>query len=226
MQQNLRKVWREIMDERVARLRSSQDARQLAENALRLGRLDVSAQALERAGELQAQEEGFSTPAQIAIARALYAYEEEQSRLKNRTFRANRTRQMLSRHGALQAAERMVLKRQPSTGFEVLEEADLQDLSFESIIDRFPGEFSTDAVEAARARLKGEASPPALRTNPRRSSHRRWRAGRRAPPSAARPAAGGCVAWGGPPPPVGVGWGGGRPPPPPPTPMRRASRIR
>src|SRR3989344_4704942 len=128
MQQNLRKVWREIMDERVARLRSSQDARQLAENALRLGRLDVSAQALERAGELQAQEEGFSTPAQIAIARALYAYEEEQSRLKNRTFRANRTRQMLSRHGALQAAERMV--------------------------------------------LKGEASPPALRTNPRRSSHR------------------------------------------------------
>ena len=109
------------MDERVARLRSSQDARQLAENALRLGRLDVSAQALERAGELQAQEEGFSTPAQIAIARALYAYEEEQSRLKNRTFRANRTRQMLSRHGALQAAERMVLKRQPSTGFEVLE---------------------------------------------------------------------------------------------------------
>lgn len=112
------------MDERVARLRSSQDARQLAENALRLGRLDVSAQALERAGELQAQEEGYSTPAQIAIARALYAYEEEQSRLKNRTFRANRTRQMLSRHGALQAAERMVLKRQPSTGFEVLEEAD------------------------------------------------------------------------------------------------------
>ena len=143
------------MDERVARLRSSQDARQLAENALRLGRLDVSAQALERAGELQAQEEGYSTPAQIAIARALYAYEEEQSRLKNRTFRANRTRQMLSRHGALQAAERMVLKRQPSTGFEVLEEADLQDLSFEAIIDRFPGEFSTDAVEAARARLKG-----------------------------------------------------------------------
>ncbi len=160
------------MDERVARLRSSQDARQLAENALRLGRLDVSAQALERAGELQAQEEGYSTPAQIAIARALYAYEEEQSRLKNRTFRANRTRQMLSRHGALQAAERMVLKRQPSTGFEVLEEADLQDLSFEAIIDRFPGEFSTDAVEAARARLKGEASPPALRTNPRRSSRR------------------------------------------------------
>jgi hypothetical protein len=147
------------MDERVARLKTSQDARQLAENASRLGREDVYAQALEKARELQAVEDGFHSPAQIAIASALYAYEEEQSRIKRRTFRANRTRQMLAKHGALRAAERMVLNRQPSKGFEVLEEAGLRELSFEAIIDRFPDEFTSVAVIAARARLSGESPP-------------------------------------------------------------------
>jgi hypothetical protein len=156
------------MDERVARLKSSQDARQLAENAQRLGRLDVSIQALERARELQAIEEGYVTPAQVAIATALYAYEEEQSRLKHRIFRASRTRQMFAKHGPLNAAERMVLNRRPSKGFEVLEEAGLQELSFEAIIDRFPEEFSSIAVNAARARLKGELLPSPLRTMPTR----------------------------------------------------------
>lgn len=91
---------------------------------------------------------------------ALYAYEEEQSRVKGRTFRAHRTRQMLDRHGALAAAERMVLSRQPSTGYEVLEDAGLQELSFEAIVIRFPDEFSADAVAAAHARLEGRPLPP------------------------------------------------------------------
>ncbi|QSX77975.1 hypothetical protein [Agrilutibacter solisilvae] len=150
------------MEERIARLKTSDDARRLAENARRLGHPELGARALQRASELQAAEEGFSTPAEQAIAIALYAYEDEQSRLKERTFRANRTRQMLDRHGALIAAERMVLSRQPSKGFEVLEEAGLQALSFEAIIDRFPGEFSAAAVEAARARLEGRPSPRAV----------------------------------------------------------------
>jgi hypothetical protein len=147
------------MDERVARLKTSKDARQLAENALRLGREDVAVQALEKARELQAVEDGYNSPAQIAIASALYAYEEEQSRIKGRTFRANRTRQMLAKRGALEAAERMVMNRQRSTGFDVLEEAGLRELSFEAIVDRFPDEFSASALLAARARLKGEPTP-------------------------------------------------------------------
>jgi len=152
------------VDERIARVKTSQDARQLAENAQRLGRSDLWAQALERARELQAIEEGYISPAQQAIAIALYAYEEEQSRLKGRTFRANRTRQMMTKHGALGAAERLVLHRQPTKGFEVLEEAGLRELSFEAIIDRFPDEFSAVAVEAARARLNGEPLPRPLPT--------------------------------------------------------------
>jgi hypothetical protein len=148
------------VDERVAKLKTAQDARRLADNAHRLGHLELEAQARRRASELQALEEGFTSPAQQAIAVALYAYEEQQTRLKGKTFRANRTRQMLARHGALAAAERVVLNRQPSQGFEVFEETGLQELSFEAIINRYPEEFSPDSVSAARARLKGEPLPP------------------------------------------------------------------
>jgi len=143
------------MDDRIARLRTSLEARRLAENARRLGNLEIEDQALKRASELKALEDGFTSPAQQAIAVALYAYEEEQTRLKGRTFRAHRTRQMLTKHGALAAAERMVLHRQPSKGYEFLEEVGLQQLSFEAIISNYPDEFSVAAVEAARVRLHG-----------------------------------------------------------------------
>lgn len=148
------------MEERIARLKTSLDARKLAENARRLGHPELEAKALERAGELRAIEDGYTSSAEQAIATALYAYEEQQTRIKGHVFRANRTRQMLAKQGALAAAERMVLHRQPSKGFNVLEEAGLQELSFEAIIDRFPEEFSTAAVEAARARLEGRPQPP------------------------------------------------------------------
>lgn len=147
------------MDDRIARLKTSSDARKFADNARRLGHLELEAGALQRAKELRAFEEGYTSPAQQAIAAALYAYEERQSQLKGRAFRANRTRQMLAKHGPLAAAERMVLHGQPSKGFEVLEEAGLKSLSFEAIIDRFPEEFSADAVQAARARLEGRLPP-------------------------------------------------------------------
>ncbi|MCZ8317211.1 MAG: hypothetical protein O9303_00075 [Silanimonas sp.] len=153
------------MDERVGRLKTSKEAKEFARNASRLGRPDLEEQANRRAHQLRAIEEGYASPAQVAIAEALYVYEDQQSVLKGKTFRANRTRQMLDRHGPLAAAERMVLSPRPSKGFEVLEEAGLQALSFEAIIDRFPEEFSAEAVAAARARLgiapQAEAVPSA-----------------------------------------------------------------
>jgi len=148
------------MDERIARLKTPMEARTFAKNARERGHPDLEAQALQRAHELQAIQDGHTSPAQQAIATALYAYEEEQTRLKGHTFRANRTRQMITNRGALQAAERMVLSQKPSQGYEVLEEAGLQELSFEAIIVRFPHEFSEHAVQAAQARLDGRPPPP------------------------------------------------------------------
>ena len=148
------------MDERIARLKSSRDARTFAKNAHERGHMDLESKALQRARELQAIEEGHTTPAQQAIAVALYAYEEYQSTVKGKPFRASRTRQMFADHGPLVSAERMVMTRKPSMGYGVLEEAGLQELSFEAIIVRFPGEFSARAVEFARARLDNQPLPP------------------------------------------------------------------
>lgn len=154
------------MNQKIARLKSSKEALSLAKNARRLGDNSLADEAVRRSYELRAQEEGYQTPAEKAIAEALYAYEEEQSRALARKFRAGRTRNMLKEHGPLVAAERMVMKRRPSSGFKVLEDAGREELSFESIVDRYPDEFSDEAVNAARARLSGEVyqGPKVLRT--------------------------------------------------------------
>ncbi|HEY8097732.1 MAG TPA: hypothetical protein VIE65_16820, partial [Methylobacter sp.] len=148
------------MDQRIARLKTSNEAQQVAENARLKGFTDLQAQALEHAKALRAREEGFTTPAELAIADALYTYEEEQNRLLEKTnYRANRLRGMLKRHGPLQTAERMALDPKRSTGFKVLEGAGKREVTFESIIVQFPDEFSKEALVAARARLSGETPP-------------------------------------------------------------------
>jgi hypothetical protein len=148
------------MDERVLRLKTPREATNFANNARERGHFDLEAQAIQRGRELQALIDGYTTPAQQAIAVALYAYEEQQSLLTGRkNYRANRTRQMLANRGILEAAERMVLNRQTSAGYAILKESGLKDQTFEAIIDRFPDEFHKDAVEAARARLDGKPLP-------------------------------------------------------------------
>jgi len=62
------------MDERIERLTTPKDARTFAKNARERGRLDLEAQALERARTLQGIQDGYTTPAQLAIASALYSY--------------------------------------------------------------------------------------------------------------------------------------------------------
>lgn len=148
------------MDERVTRVKTSQEARQLAKNAHVVGRLDIEAQALEYAKKLQAQEEGYTTPAELAIADVLYTYEEVQSRLKDGTnYRAKRLRGMLKKYGPLQTAEQLALNPIRSAGFDMLEGEGQQDMTIEAIIVKYPDEFSEDALHAARARLNGEVHP-------------------------------------------------------------------
>ncbi|WP_087693494.1 hypothetical protein [Pseudomonas sp. PE-S1G-1] len=144
------------MDEIIARIKTAKEARTFAQNAKTLGNVAAEAKALDRAMDLQAQEDGFVTAAQVAIARALYVYEAEQARAKGqKKYLAKRTRNMFRVHGPLLAAERMVLSPRPSQGYAVLTQAGLGSASFESIIDKYPEEFSAQAVLAARARLTG-----------------------------------------------------------------------
>ncbi|WP_207286508.1 hypothetical protein [Pseudomonas sp. FW300-N2A2] len=143
------------MDETIARIKTSREAKIFASNAKRLGDLDAEAKALDRALDLQAKEEGYETPAEIAIARALYIYEDLQGTVAGKAYRANRTRKMIREHGALLAAERMVIAQRPSRGYTELAQAGLGAHSFEAIINQYPEEFSNQAVMAAQARLTG-----------------------------------------------------------------------
>ncbi|WAI81752.1 MULTISPECIES: hypothetical protein [Achromobacter] len=163
------------MQERIARLKTYQDACQMAKNAESLGRPDVAAAALARAAELRAIEDGFITPAEQAIAAAVYAYEDRQSELTGRdNYKANRTWPMLRKNGSpVRAVEELIIHRRPTPGYEVLAQANLKHHSFEAVILRFPGEFSEDAVVAARARLSEgrEAFPEAAAEPVRRRTH-------------------------------------------------------
>ncbi|WP_212745070.1 hypothetical protein [Hydrogenophaga sp. 2FB] len=60
---------------------------------------------------------------------------------------------MIKRHGVIPAVERVVTKREVSSGFTALAEMGLQDYAFESVVLRFPESFSQEAVSISRDRM-------------------------------------------------------------------------
>lgn len=66
---------------------------------------------------------------------------------------ANRTRQMIERHGAVEALSRLVESPDLQQGFRVLRDRGELDNTFEAIIVRFPKLFPDKVVEAAQWRL-------------------------------------------------------------------------
>ncbi|MEX3007197.1 HNH endonuclease [Hoeflea sp. TYP-13] len=101
------------------------------------------------------------SPAEDKIVEAVARYVGLQKRVGET---ANRTFQMIANRGLIEAAEVSVMRNKPTQGFEVLEEADLEELSFEKIIFDHPDEFSPRAIWYARQTL-GEPNesdmPPA-----------------------------------------------------------------
>lgn len=78
-----------------------------------------------------------------------------------------RTLQQIKRRGLLDAAEISVCKKKPTRGFEVLADADLEDLSYERIVLDHPQEFSARAVWFARRtlNLRNESAKPPAETH-------------------------------------------------------------
>jgi hypothetical protein len=64
-----------------------------------------------------------------------------------------RTMQQIKRRGLLDAAEISVCKKKPTRGYEVLADADLEDLSYERIVLDHPSEFSARAIWFSRRTL-------------------------------------------------------------------------
>ena len=101
------------------------------------------------------------SPAETRILNAIGRYVALQKRDRKG---ASRTFQIIANRGLIDAAEVTVGKSKVTQGFEVLDDADMRDLSFEQIIADHPEEFSARALWFANRTLglpNDLAKPPA-----------------------------------------------------------------
>lgn len=144
------------MDPRVAKLRSPADCESFAANARARGAHELAEEARKRAIQLRAESHGATGAIERECLEAVYAYEEILSARRGKRQRATRTWQMIDRHGILPAVERVVTRRDESSGYTSLAEAGLQEFAFEAVILRHPESFSAEAVARSRERLERE----------------------------------------------------------------------
>lgn len=126
--------------------------KQLMANAKRLGNIDVYKQAFRRLCELAGN--GKPDALHMDFYSTLAAYEELLTEKNGRTTRANRTRQKLARHGVIKCLEDWAKDPKETQGFSTLVENGLVELTGEFLILKYPGDFSSKAIENARRRLK------------------------------------------------------------------------
>jgi hypothetical protein len=163
------------MDDRlkrtIERAGSWEDLRQLEANIKQKENFseDVAAAIQERASALGlaliAEKAGIDvselTPAERRIVQAISEYVgvmRRQGKYPGRTLEQVRNR------GLIDAAENAVCRAKPTQGYQVLADADLEDLSYERIVLDHPDEFSTRAIWFSRRTLGLQnmtAKPPA-----------------------------------------------------------------
>ncbi len=120
----------------------------LLENARRLGAEDVAAMCAE---EMAARRYGGDLPPQVPakLEAALKAYEQIKAQEKGqKSFRASRTRNAITRSGLKVAVENIIM-RGASMGYETLP----RELTFEYIVLQNPACFPEAVVNVSRERL-------------------------------------------------------------------------
>ena len=141
------------MDPRVSRLKTVADCESFAANARERGAPELADQARKRAVQVRADAHGACSDVERECLLAVYAYEEVLSAQKGRRQPATRTWQMIKRHGIIPAVERVVTKREVSSGFAALADMGLMEFAFEAVILRYPESFSVEARAMSRQRL-------------------------------------------------------------------------
>ena len=61
---------------------------------------------------------------------------------------------MIKRHGIIEAAERAVDRKTDPVGYRILAEMGMHELTFESVIVKYPKNFKPEVVTRAKARLE------------------------------------------------------------------------
>ncbi|NIA22264.1 MAG: hypothetical protein GWP05_09955 [Anaerolineaceae bacterium] len=141
------------MDERVTRLQTPEECEQFALNVAKRYP-ELARQARRKAVELRAAAHGAATPAERDALQAVYAYERVLFQKHGKNVRASRTWQMIERHGVIGAVERVVKRKEVTTGYMALVDMGMRDLAFEAVVCRHPDAFSPDALKRSQERLK------------------------------------------------------------------------
>ena len=141
------------LDPRILKLKTEKDCSRFATNAIRLNRPDLAIAATRRSLELKAGTHGAIREVEIECLKAVYAYEEALSTKNGRATRANRTWQMIKRHGIVPAVERAVNRSHETMGYTTLCEKGLEDFAFEAVILRYPEIFTAETVERSKERM-------------------------------------------------------------------------
>lgn len=140
----------------IADLKTPEACESFARNAERQGRKDLVVLAHRRAVELRAAGHLAVTNAEKEALRAVYAYEEALARKNGTRHRANRTWQMIKRHGIISAVERAVNRSEETQGYKALAEIGMQDYSFEAVVLRYPDLFTPETISRAKERVQLE----------------------------------------------------------------------
>jgi hypothetical protein len=137
------------MDEIIRVLKTPEECKQVEKIFSNLAQ-----QAKLRAIELRALSHGSKQEVELELLKVLYAYEEVLTKKNKRKIHASRTWPMVHRYGIIKAAEKAVNRPTDALGYKILVEMGMQDLTFESVILRYPKAFDKKVVELARTRLE------------------------------------------------------------------------
>lgn len=140
------------MDETVRRLETPEECEQFIKNVQKKYPA-LALEARRKAVELRAAKHGVQTTVEQELLEAVYAYEEALSAKKGLKTRAARTWQMIERYGIIDAAERVVDRKDATLGYKTLIEMNMQDFAFEAVVLRHPNSFSQATVDRAKARI-------------------------------------------------------------------------
>lgn len=146
------------MDARVEKLKTVEECERFARNARERGYPDLAQEAQARAVQVKSEKHQAKNQVERECLQAVYAYEEAQSNLKGRKFRANRTWQMINRHGIIAAVERAVNRSNETMGYQTLVEMGMGEFAFERVILRHPTSFSETVVSRSRERVGEDAN--------------------------------------------------------------------
>lgn len=122
------------------------------DNARREGAADVEDAARRRLVALVPD----ATPGSVEhdFWQMVHAFELARSEEKGRKVRLTRTRQKVTRVGEVQTLRDWALGKGETTGFQVLLDYGMVDLTGEAIVLRHRAQFEPEVVDAARARLE------------------------------------------------------------------------